>query len=623
MKKLLSILLSVLICLSAMSGISVFAEETDPSTQPETNPTTTEQITTSSKPTSTIPGGTGITYNLTNVISSNMQEEAWNDYETTLSPVSGYKINYISIKYGEEEMDVTNNGDGTYTFKHEGGFSYPLSITAGAQLITDENTSQEYSTTTEPESNPTTTEQITTSTTPKSTIPGGAYVTYNLTNVISSNMQEEVWGYYETTFSPEPGYKINYIFVKQGDKDMPVIDNGDGTYTFKHEGGFTDNLTITVKAKPFPTKLSATDLELCVSTSSVIDVIDGTAISWKSSNEQVATVDNGKVLGVGVGTATITVTLSSYDYLTCHVKVLDYAEQPLPSTTQEFCDAVNKYITDSGLEEMYFLNTDESGNKIMLSPENIKSNGAIKIYLETTNFAIFNINGVLSAFSEENLEGYTFSHNTTFTDENPCGYCVYKNNKIYSLKDAINKGMTDILTLACVIPGTTKDGAPVTVNKNQYVKVNPWGTNKTTACKIGSRYVTTIKLEPYKGQEFVINDVIVIMNKDTFVTPIRVNENTAVIDIPYVTGEIKIAVDSKNKTYPTVGEILGCFATNMENVSFYICYSGSDNAILLEDQIFDCACGPYYYKIVPDEGYEIVSVTRKIRLQNYETGEYK
>ena len=40
---------------------------------------------------------------------------------------------------------------------------------------------------------------------PKSSIPGGTFVTYNLTHVVSSNMQEEVWGYYETTMpSSEP-----------------------------------------------------------------------------------------------------------------------------------------------------------------------------------------------------------------------------------------------------------------------------------------------------------------------------------------------------------------------------------------------------------------------------------
>ncbi|MCI6652471.1 MAG: Ig-like domain-containing protein [Ruminococcus sp.] len=514
MKKLLSILLSALICFSSLTGLTVFAEETEPATKPDTQPTTTEQ---------------------------------------------------------------------------------------------------------------TTTEQVTTTTTPKSTIPGGAYVTYNLTNVTSSNMQEEVWGYYETTFSPEPGYKINYISVKQGDKDMPVIDNGDGTYTFKNEGGFTDNLTITVKAKPFPTKLSVTDMSLYVSTSDVIDVIDGTAIEWKSSNEQVATVKDGKVLGVGVGTAKITVTLSTYDHLTCNVKVLDYARQPLPSTTQKFCDAVNQYIIDCGFEEMYFVETDENGNKVMLTPDNIKSNSGIKIYLETTNFAIFNISGVLTACSEETIEGYTFNYNTTFTNDNPCGYCVYKNNKIYSIKDAVDKGITDIRTLAYVIPGTTKDGVPVTVNKNEYAKVDcpiNFSSNKSAGCKIGNRYTTTIKMEPYNGQEFIIYDVFVIMNKDTFVTPIRVNENTVVVDIPYVTGDIEIKINAESKTYPTVGETMGCFATNMENVSYYLCGWNSDEGYLLEDQIFSCAVYPLRYKIVPDEGYEIVSLTVKERILDRDTGEY-
>ena len=136
MKKLLSILLSALICFSSLTGLTVFAEETGNSSEPETYPTTTEQITTTTTQKSTIPGGAYVTYNLTNVISSNMQEEVWGYYETTLSPVQGYKINYIIIKHGDKYMDVIDNCDGTYTFKNEGGFTDNLTITAGAQLDT-------------------------------------------------------------------------------------------------------------------------------------------------------------------------------------------------------------------------------------------------------------------------------------------------------------------------------------------------------------------------------------------------------------------------------------------------------------------------------------------------------
>ena len=307
---------------------------------------TAEFDSTSSKPTSTIPGGTGITYNLTNVISSNMQEEAWNGYETTLSPAPGYKINYISIKYGEEDMDVIDNGDGTYTFKHEGGFSYPLSVTASAQPITAEDTSQVSTSTTEPESNPTASEQITTSTTPKSTIPGGAYVTYNLTNVTSSNMQEEVWGYYETTLSPEPGYKINYISVKQGVENMDVINNGDGTYTFRNNGGFINNLTITATAIPSSPKLTLNMIYTNAGSSRAVKVIDGTVKSWSTSNKNVATVNNGKVTAVGKGTATITATLTTGKKLTCKVTVT--TSPRLTSTNISLKSGISKTIKAVG-----------------------------------------------------------------------------------------------------------------------------------------------------------------------------------------------------------------------------------------------------------------------------------
>ncbi|MCI6652420.1 MAG: Ig-like domain-containing protein [Ruminococcus sp.] len=480
---------------------------------------------------------------------------------------------------------------------------------------------------TKPDTQPTTTEQITATTTPKSTIPGGAYVTYNLTNVISSNMQEEVWGYYETTLSPVQGYKINYISVKQGDKDMPVIDNGDGTYTFKNEGGFTDNLTITVKAKSFPIKLSVTDMNLYVGSSSVIDVIDGTAIEWKSSDEKVATVKNGKVTAVGKGTATITVTLSTYDYLRCNVTVLEYdaPEKPLPSESQEFCDAVNQYIIDCGMENYFLFKPDADGNKVMFTPETFKSQ---EVYLETTDFAIFNLHGVMPLSSQETIGDYTFHYNVTFDSSNPCGFCVYNNGKVYGIKDAVDKGMTDVHTLASVIPGTTKDGVPVTVNKNENAKVNhlydsaDCSSNKATTCKIGSRYTTILEAKPYMNTEYTITNVDVLMGKDTFIAPKRVNDNKVIIDIPYVTGDITIGVLTNTKLYPTVGETLGCFATNMENVSYYRCYSDGIDDILLENQIFECAVAPYSYKVVPDEGYEIVSFTPKTVSLNRDTGEY-
>ena len=170
---------------------------------------------------------------------------------------------------------------------------------------------------------PTTIEQISTSTTPKSTIPGGAYVTYNLTNVISSNMQGEVWGYYETTLSPVPGYKINYISVKQGDEDMDVINNGDGTYTFRNNGGFINNLTITATAIPSRPKLTLNMIYSNAGSSRVVKVIDGTVKSWSTSNKNVATVNNGRVTAVGKGTATITATLTTGEKLTCKVTVVN------------------------------------------------------------------------------------------------------------------------------------------------------------------------------------------------------------------------------------------------------------------------------------------------------------
>ena len=165
-------------------------------------------------------------------------------------------------------------------------------------------------------------------------------------------------------------------------------------------------------------------------------------------------------------------------------------------------------------------------------------------------------------------------------------------------------------------------------DKDGYVKVNhlydsaDCSSNKATTCKIGSRYTTTLEAKPYMNTEYTITNVDVLMGKDTFIAPKRVNDNKVIIDIPYVTGDITIGVLKNTKLYPFVGETLGCFATNMENVSFYRCYSDGIDDILLENQIFECAVAPYSYKVVPDEGYEIVSFTPKTVSLNRDTGEY-
>ena len=233
---------------------------------------------------------------------------------TSLKAVNRY-YNHSNGEFTEVEQEVKKDENGCYLFS--GIFNDNMNLVGVVEPIKgNENTN--YSTS----------ENITTSATQKSTIPGGAYVTYNLTNVISSNMQEEVWGYYETTLSPVSGYKINYISIKQGDKDMDVIDNGDGTYTFKNSGGFTHNLTITASAELMPStythpiitfieKITLSDEKLILNvgktkklkeTVTPNDITTNTEVKWSSSNPTVATVDsNGKVTALKKGTATITV----------------------------------------------------------------------------------------------------------------------------------------------------------------------------------------------------------------------------------------------------------------------------------------------------------------------------
>lgn len=122
--------------------------------------------------------------------------------------------------------------------------------------------------------------------------------------------------------------------------------------------------------------------------------------------------------------------------------------------SKEFCDAVNQYVTDCGLYPYYFPN----GGKFTVS--DIHHSDTISLYSETSDYVIFGIYGVMAAISDEVIGGYNFHNSSMFSSKNPCGYCVYKNNTIYSIKSAVEGNVIDVETLARVIPDTTKVEEP-------------------------------------------------------------------------------------------------------------------------------------------------------------------
>lgn len=125
------------------------------------------------------------------------------------------------------------------------------------------------------------------------------------------------------------------------------------------------------------------------------------------------------------------------------------------SYSKEFCDAVNKYIDDSGLTSYYF-----PGGEVGFNVSDIHYGNTVTIYNETADYIIFGIDGVMDAESKELIGNYEFNHDNMYSAYNPCGYCVYKDNKVYSIKSAVDSKIIDVETLAKAIPNTTKIEEP-------------------------------------------------------------------------------------------------------------------------------------------------------------------
>ena len=125
------------------------------------------------------------------------------------------------------------------------------------------------------------------------------------------------------------------------------------------------------------------------------------------------------------------------------------------SYSKEFCDAVNKYIDDSGLTSYYF-----PGGEVGFNVSDIHYGNTVTIYNETTDYIVFGIDGVMDAESKELIGNYEFNHNNMYSAYNPCGYCVYKDGKVYSIKSAVDSKIIDVETLAKAIPNTTKIEEP-------------------------------------------------------------------------------------------------------------------------------------------------------------------
>ncbi len=126
------------------------------------------------------------------------------------------------------------------------------------------------------------------------------------------------------------------------------ISNGTVTITCKtNDGGITETCTITVKTAVKSVSLNKTEATVYATKSFTLKPTvlpaeaSNKAVTWKSDNEKVATVDeNGKVYGVGSGTATITCTTKNRSKTaTCVVTVLKKTEVLSVTLTKTYTTA--------------------------------------------------------------------------------------------------------------------------------------------------------------------------------------------------------------------------------------------------------------------------------------------
>lgn len=133
----------------------------------------------------------------------------------------------------------------------------------------------------------------------------------------------------------EPSFDTSTITFASSDENICTVSDtgeiygknyGTATITVSSDSGVKDTITVNVVRLADSVSLDKTELELetgdtakLTATLSPSDATD--KITWKSSNDSVATVDNGTVTAVGAGTAVITVTTTGGKTASCTVKV--------------------------------------------------------------------------------------------------------------------------------------------------------------------------------------------------------------------------------------------------------------------------------------------------------------
>ncbi len=184
-------------------------------------------------------------------------------------------------------------------------------------------------------------------------------------NISNPNIELYVGDTSSINYSIEPENATNKkISFNTSDKNIAGFNNegkivgvrsGTATISLKSSNGVEATINVTVKEKPIDVtkvKISKSSITIDKGTDTTIDahVIPTNAtnkdITWSSSNEKIATVNNGKITGIDVGEATIKATSSNGKEATCKVTVKEPYDKPIVDNYPQY-QTIASYSSDT------------------------------------------------------------------------------------------------------------------------------------------------------------------------------------------------------------------------------------------------------------------------------------
>jgi len=124
--------------------------------------------------------------------------------------------------------------------------------------------------------------------------------------------------------------------------------------------------------------------------------------------------------------------------------------------TQEFMDCVEEYVEQIGT---YLMKDDAIFESTMPDGKVVLYYKGLKIYQEENDRVVFGLSDCWCTVSEEVIGDYVFMNPSFFgfnIKENKTGLCVYEKGEIFSIREAVEKGIMTADELAKIIPFTEK-----------------------------------------------------------------------------------------------------------------------------------------------------------------------